>query len=172
MSVRAREPRENAGPLFICRSSNVVTSPWRACIKRRLALSTSRSFFRIVGCAARPFLATLRFMSDARLAADRRRLKRALTLLLPASCLTVREAIRLFRFAMSALRLTLPAALPSTIMHFRDNRRRLYVQLAAPSLQPIFDFSAPFFLVEIPHVVRLIGTNEICRYAGPFPDNV
>ena len=62
----------------------------------------------------------------------------------------------------------MPATLSPTVMYLRDDRRRIYIQFAAPLLQQIFDFSALFFLVDMPDVVRLIGKNEICHCAGSF----
>jgi hypothetical protein len=45
-------------------------------------------------------------------------------------------------------------------MHLRDDRRGNHTHLAK-SLQPLFDFSALFFLVEMSDVVGLIGKNEV-----------
>ena len=61
---------------------------------------------------------------------------------------------------------TMPATLPPTVLNLRDDRRGNYTHLATQLLQPLFDFSAPFFLVEMSDVVRLIGKNEICHCAG------
>ena len=76
------------------------------------------------------------------------------------------------RFASLALPyplcLTMPATLSPTVMYLRDDRRGNHTHLATQLLQPLFDFSAPFFLVDMPDVVRLIGKNEICHCAGSF----
>jgi hypothetical protein len=75
------------------------------------------------------------------------------------------------RFASLALPyplcLTMPATLSPTVMYLRDDRRRIYIQFAAPLLQQIFDFSALFFLVDMPDVVRLIAIVLV-----PLTDNV
>ena len=62
----------------------------------------------------------------------------------------------------------MPATLSPTVMYLRDDRRGNHTHLATQLLQPLFDFSAPFFLVDMPDVVRLIGKNEICHCAGSF----
>jgi hypothetical protein len=78
-----------------------------------------------------------------------------------------REAVRVFGIAISpvphdACHLIADGHVPP------GRSKRIYIQFVAPLLQPIFDFSALFFLVDMPDVVRLIGKNEICHCAGSF----